>query len=114
MWEGVYADGTLQGSLEGRAEREGHFGFQFADLDRRRGLSARRGRWARPTVTKWRLYDPVFQGALNQRGAEVWGSGCDRIRSLLLKALDTLGEIITAHLFPRVASGPPPELPALR
>ena len=34
---------------------------------------------ARPTVTKWRLYDPLFQAALNERRAEIWGpawTGC--------------------------------------
>ena len=33
----------------------------------------------RTTVTKWRLYDPVFQAALNRRRAEAWGprpAGC--------------------------------------
>ena len=41
-------------------------------------------------MTKWRLYDPVFQAALNQRRNEVWGAGVDRIRALLPKALDVL------------------------
>jgi hypothetical protein len=45
---------------------------------------------ARPTVTRWRLYDPVFQAALNHRRAEVWGAGLDRLRSLIPKALDAL------------------------
>src|SRR6516162_7609839 len=44
----------------------------------------------RTTVTKWRLYDPVFQAALNQRRAEVWGAAADRLRSLIPKALDAL------------------------
>jgi hypothetical protein len=47
---------------------------------------------SRVTVSKWRLYDPVFQAALNQRRAEVWGAGCDRLRSLVPKALDTLAD----------------------
>jgi hypothetical protein len=47
-------------------------------------------RLARPTVTKWRLYDPVFQAALNARRAEVWGAGVDRLRSLIPQALDAL------------------------
>jgi hypothetical protein len=44
----------------------------------------------RVAVTKWRLYDPVFQAALNVRRAEVWGAGLDRLRSLIPKALDVL------------------------
>jgi hypothetical protein len=44
----------------------------------------------RTTVTKWRLYDPVFQAALNRRRAEVWGAAADKLRSLVPKALDVL------------------------
>jgi hypothetical protein len=44
----------------------------------------------RTTVTKWRLYDPVFQAALNRRRAEVWGAAADRLRSLIPRALDAL------------------------
>jgi hypothetical protein len=47
---------------------------------------------SRTCVTKWRLYDPVFQAALNRRRAEVWGSGIDRLRSLIPKALDALAD----------------------
>jgi hypothetical protein len=47
---------------------------------------------SRTCVTKWRLYDPVFQAALNVRRAEVWGAGIDRLRSLIPKALDALAE----------------------
>jgi hypothetical protein len=47
-------------------------------------------RLSRTCVTKWRLYDPLFQAALNRRRAEVWGSGLDRLRSLIPKALDAL------------------------
>jgi hypothetical protein len=47
---------------------------------------------SRTAVTKWRLYDPVFQAALNRRRAEVWGAGCDRLRALIPKALDTLAD----------------------
>jgi hypothetical protein len=36
------------------------------------------------------LYDPLFQATLNQRRAEVWGAGIDRLRCLIPKALDTL------------------------
>ncbi|HKB03297.1 MAG TPA: hypothetical protein VKD90_13815 [Gemmataceae bacterium] len=44
----------------------------------------------RTTVTKWRLYDPEFQAALNVRRAEVWEAGIDRLRSLIPAALDVL------------------------
>src|SRR5215831_4625697 len=47
---------------------------------------------SRTCVTKWRLYDPVFQAALNIRRAQVWGSGIDRLRSLIPKALDALAD----------------------
>jgi hypothetical protein len=43
-------------------------------------------------VTRWRLYDPVFQAALNACRAEVWQASIDRLRSMLPKALDTLAE----------------------
>jgi hypothetical protein len=48
----------------------------------------------RTTVTKWRLYDPVFQAALNRRRAEVWSCGVDRLRSLIPKALDALADAL--------------------
>jgi hypothetical protein len=47
---------------------------------------------SRTCITKWRLYDPVFQAALNVRRAEVWAVGVDRLRSLIPKALNTLAE----------------------
>jgi hypothetical protein len=47
---------------------------------------------SRTCVTKWRLYDPVFQAGLNQRRAEVWSVGIDRLRSLIPKALDALAD----------------------
>jgi hypothetical protein len=47
---------------------------------------------SRTCITKWRLYDPVFQAGLNRRRAEVWGAGIDRLRSLIPQALDVLGE----------------------
>src|SRR5262249_10187699 len=43
-------------------------------------------------VTKWRLYDPIFQAALNDRSAEVWQASIDRLRSILPQALNTLVE----------------------
>jgi hypothetical protein len=50
---------------------------------------------SRVTVTRWRLYSPEFQAALNRRRAEVWGTGVDRLRSLIPQALDVLGEALT-------------------
>ena len=47
---------------------------------------------SRTCVTKWRLYDPVFQAALNQRRAEVWGAGIDRLRALIPQALNVLAD----------------------
>src|SRR5262245_34660277 len=43
-------------------------------------------------VAKWRLYDPVFQAALNACRADVWQASIDRLRSILPQALDTLVE----------------------
>ncbi len=45
---------------------------------------------SRTCITKWRLYDPIFQAALNRRRAEVWSAGIDRLRSLIPVALDAL------------------------
>jgi hypothetical protein len=47
---------------------------------------------SRTCVTKWRLYDPVFQATLNQRRREVWGVGIDRLRALIPQALDALAD----------------------
>src|SRR6516162_3182970 len=47
---------------------------------------------SRTCVSKWRLYSPEFQAALNRRRAEVWGAGIDRLRCLIPKALDALAE----------------------
>src|SRR5262245_4160830 len=55
---------------------------------------------SRTAVTKWRLYDPVFQAALNQRRAEVWGAGIDRLRSLIPKALAALAEEVESKESP--------------
>jgi hypothetical protein len=43
-------------------------------------------------VTKWRLYDPVFQAALNACRVEVWEASIDRLRSMIPQALDTMAE----------------------
>jgi hypothetical protein len=45
---------------------------------------------SRTCITKWRLYDPVFQAALNRRRAEVWSGAIDKLRGLIPLALDTL------------------------
>jgi hypothetical protein len=50
------------------------------------------------TVTKWRLYDPVFQAALNRRRAEIWGAAADRLRSLVPKALDVLAAALKTRM----------------
>src|SRR6516162_1193456 len=47
---------------------------------------------SRTCITKWRLYSPTFQSALNRRRAEVWGAGIDLLRCLVPKALDALAE----------------------
>jgi len=47
---------------------------------------------SRTCVTKWRLYSPTFQAALNQRRAEIWGAGLDRLRSLIPQALEVLAD----------------------
>jgi hypothetical protein len=49
---------------------------------------------ARPTVTRWRLYDPRFIAALNARRSEVWGNGLDKLRTLITQSLDALGEAL--------------------
>src|SRR5262245_24535399 len=49
---------------------------------------------SRTCVTKWRLYDPVFQAALTRRRAEVWSAGIDRLRALIPKALDALADAL--------------------
>ena len=49
----------------------------------------------RVTVTKWRRYSLEFQAALNRKRADVWSCGIDRLRCLLPKAMDTLGELLT-------------------
>jgi hypothetical protein len=42
---------------------------------------------ARVTVTRWRLYNHVFQAELNRRRHEVWGAAADRLRATLSKAV---------------------------
>ena len=54
----------------------------------------------RVTVTRWRLYDAMFQAALNARRQEAWGAGLDRLRSLIPTALDAVAEILTDAAHP--------------
>lgn len=49
----------------------------------------------RTTVSKWRIYDPAFQAALNRVRAETWGVGLDRLRSLILEALNVIAETMS-------------------
>ena len=46
----------------------------------------------RSTITRWRLYDPGFQAALNARRAELWGGAADGLRAAMPAALDTVRE----------------------
>jgi hypothetical protein len=39
---------------------------------------------SRTCVTKWLLYDPVFQAALNRRREEVWGTDIGVLTELVL------------------------------
>jgi hypothetical protein len=48
----------------------------------------------RTTITRWRLYSPHFQAALNVRRAEVWSVGAARLQALLPKAIDVLAEYL--------------------
>jgi len=41
----------------------------------------------RVTITRWRLYNHVFQAELNRRRQETWGQAADRIRHILSKAV---------------------------
>ena len=41
----------------------------------------------RVTVTRWRLYNHVFQAELNRRRQETWGAAGDRLRKALTRAV---------------------------
>jgi hypothetical protein len=47
---------------------------------------------ARETVTRWRLYDPLFQVQLSQKRSEIWASALDGIRSTLPAAIASVQE----------------------
>jgi hypothetical protein len=44
----------------------------------------------RVTVTKWRLYDPVFREEFRRRRRELWNGSVDSLRALLPSAITTL------------------------
>jgi len=44
----------------------------------------------RVTVTRWRLYHLEFRSALMHERAAIWGHAADRLRALLLRAVDAL------------------------
>lgn len=49
----------------------------------------------RVTVTRWRLYSPHFQAALNERRQAIWAASLDRLRSLVPLALDAVANELT-------------------
>ena len=46
----------------------------------------------RVTVTRWRLYSPHFQAALNERRQAIWVASLDRLRSLVPLALEAVAD----------------------
>lgn len=46
----------------------------------------------RVTVTKWRLYQPHFQAAINERRQAIWSASVERLRSLVPLALTALSD----------------------
>ena len=46
----------------------------------------------RVTVTRWRLYSPHFQAALNERRQAIWAASLDRLASLVPLALDAVAD----------------------
>jgi len=53
----------------------------------------------RVTVTRWRLYSPIFQAELNVRRAEVWAVGAAKLQGLVSDALDVLAEGLRDGIF---------------
>jgi hypothetical protein len=51
----------------------------------------------RCTVTRWRLYNHVFQAELNRRRQESWGIAADKIRKVLAKAVRVFKNQIAAE-----------------
>ena len=50
----------------------------------------------RVTVTRWRLYHPGFQAALNARREAVWSASQDLLRVLVVQAMVALAEDLKA------------------
>ena len=48
----------------------------------------------RVTVTRWRLYNPRFQAALNARRQEVWAASLDRLQALVPVAVQALAGVL--------------------
>ena len=46
----------------------------------------------RVTVTRWRLYSPHFQAALNERRQAIWAASLDKLRALVPLALDAVAD----------------------
>ena len=44
----------------------------------------------RVTVTRWRLYDVLFQAELDRQRHALWAAGADRLRALVPKAIETV------------------------
>ena len=44
----------------------------------------------RVTVTRWRLYDVLFQAELDRQRHALWSAGADRLRALVPKAIETV------------------------
>src|SRR4051812_1673435 len=49
----------------------------------------------RVTVTRWRLYNPHFAAALNERRQAIWATSLDRLRSLVPMALDAVADVLS-------------------
>jgi hypothetical protein len=50
----------------------------------------------RTTVWQWRTEHPLFMATLAQRRAEVWRTAQERLRSLLMTAVENLGKAVEA------------------
>ena len=57
----------------------------------------------RQTICTWRNHHPAFQAALNARRREVWSTAVDRLRDLLPRAVDRLGDELSGPNGWRVA-----------
>jgi hypothetical protein len=50
----------------------------------------------RMTVWSWRREHPLFMATLERRRAEIWGTACERLRSLISKAVENLAGQVEA------------------